>query len=107
MDAPLLAAAPHTPTAGPPAATAAAPDPKLLRVAEEFEALVLAQLLQPMFAALPTDGVGGGGFGEDMFRPMLVDEYAKGIARSGGIGLARSLVAELSRLQVAQAETAP
>jgi Rod binding domain-containing protein len=38
---------------------------------------------------------------------MLVDEYAKGIARSGGIGLARSLVAELSRLQVAQAETAP
>lgn len=76
---------------------------ELRRAAEEFEAMVLAQLLQPMFAALDTEGLGGGGFGEEIFRPMLVEQYANQIASTGGVGLAQSIIAELQRMQAATA----
>ena len=80
--------------------------PELRRAAEEFESIVLAQLLQPMFAAMDTSGLGGGGFGEEIFRPMLVDEYAKGVSRAGGVGLAQSIINELSRIQTIPAPQA-
>ena len=51
------------------------------------------------FEALDTDGLGGGGLGEQMFRPMLVERYAEAIARAGGVGIADSVVRELMRLQ--------
>ncbi len=82
------------------------PSPELVAAAEEFESMVLAQLLQPMFSALKTDGLGGGGFGEEIFRPLLVDEYAKGISAAGGVGLAQSIIAELTRLNTSPAEAA-
>ncbi|MBL8551848.1 MAG: rod-binding protein [Hyphomonadaceae bacterium] len=69
------------------------------RLAEEFEAMALAQMLQPMFASIDPRGLGGGGAGEEMFRPMLVQEYAGAMARAGGIGLADAVVRELMRLQ--------
>ncbi len=75
--------------------------PELRQAAEQFESMVLAQLLQPMFAALDTEGLGGGGFGEEIFRPMLVDQYSGQIARSGGVGLAQSIIDELQRMQAA------
>ena len=49
-----------------------APD-ELRRAAEEFEAVFLAEMLSPMFDALDTEGLGGGGMGEQMFRPMVVE----------------------------------
>lgn len=72
---------------------------EIRRVAEEFEAMVLAELLQPVFEQIDPDGLGGGGSGEAMFRPMLVQQYAAGMARAGGIGLADSVVHELTRMQ--------
>jgi flagellar protein FlgJ len=77
---------------------------KLRAVALEFEGMVLGQLLAPMFEALPTDGLGGGGPGEAMFRPMLVQRYADSMARAGGIGLADHVLGELVRLQAPPAE---
>jgi Rod binding domain-containing protein len=56
-------------------------------------------MLAPMFENLDTDGLGGGGAGERMFRPMLVEQYAKAIAQAGGIGLADSVIAEMLRMQ--------
>jgi Rod binding domain-containing protein len=69
------------------------------KAAESFEAMVVGTLLQPLFSALETDNLGGGGAGEAAFRPMLVDEYAKGIAASGGIGIADQVLKELLRAQ--------
>jgi peptidoglycan hydrolase FlgJ len=69
------------------------------RAAEEFEAVFLAQMLAPMFEGLETDGLGGGGMGEEIFRPMLVERYAAALSQSGGVGLADSIVRELMRLQ--------
>lgn len=72
---------------------------EMRRVAQEFEAVFLAQMLAPMFDGLETDGLGGGGMGEEMFRPMLLDRYADALARAGGVGIADSIVRELMRMQ--------
>jgi Rod binding domain-containing protein len=71
----------------------------LRRAAEEFEAVFLAEMLAPMFEALETDGLGGGGVGEQIFRPMLVERYAEALAAAGGVGVAESVLRELMRLQ--------
>jgi len=75
--------------------------PEVRRAAEEFEAVFLAEMLSPMFEGLETDGLGGGGLGEQIFRPMLVERYAESLARSGGVGIADSIVRELMRMQEA------
>lgn len=69
------------------------------KIAQDFEAMVLSSLLAPVFESLDTDGLGGGGAGEAAFRPLLVQEYAKGIAASGGIGVADAVLKELLRAQ--------
>ena len=80
---------------------------EIRRVAEEFEAMVLSELLRPVFETIDPNGLGGGGAGEAMFRPMLVEQYAAGMSRSGGIGLADSVVRELQRLQAPPPEENP
>ncbi len=84
----------------------AAPDPataEIRRAAQEFESMFLSEMLAPMFDSLDTEGLGGGGLGEQIFRPMLVEQYAKAVAHAGGIGLADSIVRELTALQAAMA----
>jgi peptidoglycan hydrolase FlgJ len=93
---PQAAARPATP---PPEPTEA-----MKKAAEEFESMMLSELLGPMFNALDTDGIGGGGSGEKMFRPMLVDNYAKGVVARGGIGIAQAVLAELVRMQTISPE---
>ncbi len=69
------------------------------KVAQEFEASFLSQMLQPMFANLGAEKPFGGGSGEDMWRSMQVDEYGKAIAKKGGIGIADSVFREMLKLQ--------
>lgn len=64
-----------------------------------FEALFLSQVLQRMFAGIPTNGLFGGGPGEEAFRSLLLDEYGKTIARNGGVGIADAVQREILRLQ--------
>jgi len=72
----------------------------LRRTAVAFEAQALSALLAPMFATVdPSKGTFGGGAGEAQFRPMLVSHYAEGMARAGGIGIARAVFAEMLRAQ--------
>jgi Rod binding domain-containing protein len=65
----------------------------------EFEQMFIAQMLQPIFDALPSDGMFGGGAGERMFRSFQVDEYAKAITRTGGIGIADAVARHIISLQ--------
>lgn len=69
------------------------------RVAEDFEATFLAQMLQPMFAGIQTDGPFGGGNAEATWRGFLVDAMARQVAQGGGIGLADHVQRELLALQ--------
>ena len=68
-------------------------------LAQEFEAMAIAQFLAPLFADLKTEPPFGGGHGEEVMRGMLVDEYAKEFAKAGGIGIADQLKTELLRAQ--------
>ncbi len=67
--------------------------------AQEFEAFFLAQVLDQMFAGIPTDGRFGGGSAEGVYRDLLNQEYAKVLSRSGGVGVADSVYREILKLQ--------
>jgi len=69
------------------------------KAAEDFEAIFLAQFIETMYQGIKTDGMMGGGKGEEMFRSMMLQEQAKGMARNGGIGLADAVYGEIIRLQ--------
>ena len=88
-------------------AKAAAKDAELSRVAKDFEAVFLTEMLKPMFEGLEVDGMFGGGKGEEVFRGMILDEYGKILADKGGIGLADNIKAELLKLQEAQGKGEP
>lgn len=70
--------------------------------AEEFEAVFLSQMLNHMFDGVETNELFGGGAGEDTYKSMLVDEYGKILARTGGIGVADHVKAEMIRMQEMQ-----
>jgi len=75
-----------------------------LQVAQDFEAVFLAQLMEQMMGETTQSEMFGGGPGESAFRGMLNEEYAKVMAQSGGIGLADDLAREMLRLQEAGAQ---
>ena len=74
------------------------------KVATDFESMFLSQMIGHMSEGVKVDKTFGGGHGEEMFKPMLNDEYAKAIAKSGGVGIADSVYRELMRGQEAQAK---
>jgi flagellar protein FlgJ len=93
------------PVAGPPAAmrpSRAADPAKLARSARDFEAMAIGQLLQPMFDTVDSaHGAFGGGPGEEAWKPMLVQEFAKQIEAHGGLGLAKPIYEAMLRMQEA------
>jgi len=73
---------------------------KVWKAAQDFEAMTINQLLEPMFSTL--DGSGGffgGGAGEQSFRPMLVTEMAKAVEQRGGLGLAQPIYEQMLKMQ--------
>ena len=72
------------------------------RIAQEFEAMFLSEMLAPVFESVDTEGLFGGGQSEKIFRSMMVDEYGKAIARSGGVGIAESVQREILKMQEKQ-----
>jgi Rod binding domain-containing protein len=92
--------------AAPPAIKPGASEDSIRKTARDFEAMVIGELLAPMFEALDTNGLGGGGEGEKMFRPMLVREYANAMTAAGGIGLSDAVAQEMIRMQTLGAERA-
>lgn len=59
------------------------------KIAQDFEAVFIHQMLEHMFSGVKADERFGGGHGEEMFRSVLLDEYAKKIAATGGVGVAQ------------------
>jgi flagellar protein FlgJ len=88
-----------------PAQLAAAP-PKMREAARTFETQALSQLLQPAFAGLGAEALGGGGAAEAQWRPMLVDAFAAAASRAGhGLGIADMVLREMLRRQSADTAT--
>lgn len=79
---------------------AAAP-PRMREAAKTFETQFLSQMLQPAFAGLGSDAMGGGA-AEAQWRPMLVDAIAGAASRAGhGLGVGDTVLREMLRLQSA------
>jgi Rod binding domain-containing protein len=69
------------------------------KAAQQFEGVLVSQMMNDMFAGVKTDGMFGGGPGEEMFRSLMIDEYGKQVAAQGGLGLADSVTRELLKRQ--------
>jgi flagellar protein FlgJ len=103
-----LTASPYVKPHGakPDASIASALDPaakkKALKTAQDFEAMFLEQALDRVFASSGTEGpLGDNGTGGAVYRSMLVKEYAGGIVKSGGVGIASQIYREMLKLQEA------
>lgn len=69
------------------------------KAAEDFESVFVAQMMEPMFQGLKTDGMFGGGSGETVFRSLMIQEVGKEIAAGGGVGIADAVYGEMLRMQ--------
>jgi len=67
--------------------------------AKEFEAIFISEMLKPMFEELETDGMFGGGKGEEIFRNMMIQEVGNNIANTGRVGIAQKVQSELIKIQ--------
>jgi Rod binding domain-containing protein len=89
---------PGVPSPSAAGTAAQAASPAIRRVAQEFESLMLGQMLRGM-----TEGLGeGGSIGNAEDNPwasLLQDEYAKLLSRRGGLGVADAVVRELLKAQ--------
>jgi len=69
------------------------------KTAKDFESMFLSQMLEQMFG----ESVGSEMFGDEqtseVYKGLVVEQYGKEIARSGGIGIADYVKKELLRLQ--------
>jgi Rod binding domain-containing protein len=86
-----LAGAP--PTANAKAATQAA---------QNFEAFFLSQSFETMYQGVGTDDLFGGGEGENIYRSLMLQQYAKVAAKNGGVGIAAAVQREILRAQEAK-----
>ncbi len=87
----------QTPLAAKPQATPMAA--RAEKAAKDYESVFISQMLGAMFSGIKSDGVTGGGQGEEMFRSLMINEYGKSIAAQGGFGLADQMKAQLLKHQ--------
>ncbi|HEX5212011.1 MAG TPA: flagellar assembly peptidoglycan hydrolase FlgJ [Pseudolabrys sp.] len=71
-----------------PGKLGAAGQAKAHKAAQDFEAVFLNSMFQHMFTGIDGEGPFGGKGATGMWRSVLTDQYAKSIAKAGGIGIA-------------------
>ena len=73
---------------------------KARKTAQDFESMFLEQTLERLFASGGPEGpLGDNGMGGEVYRSMLVKEYAGNIAKSGGVGIADQVYREILKMQ--------
>jgi len=72
------------------------------QAAEDFEAFFISQVTESMFQGIETDGMFGGGQAEKIYRSLLIDEYGKSVAKSGGVGVSDQIMDSILDLQEQQ-----
>ena len=92
-----MSMAAQAPLAAAPKATASAT--KADAASKEYESVFISQFLGSMFSGIKTDGITGGGQGEEMFRSLMINEFGKGIEKQGGFGLAAQMKTQLLKHQ--------
>lgn len=72
---------------------------KARKTATNFEAMFLAEMFKPMFKDIQPAEPFGGGPAARVWRDMETQEYAKAIAKNGGIGLAKAVLNQMIQMQ--------
>lgn len=72
---------------------------KTRQTVQDFEAFFISQSFEQMYSTVPVNETFGGGNAEKIFRSMMIDEYGKMLAKSGGIGLTDQIMAQLIQQQ--------
>ncbi len=93
---PNLAARPGAPPTNPVATPEARA--RIDKTAHAFEASFISVMLGQMFEGVKASTFGGGE-GEDAFKSFLTDAMAKSMTKHGGIGLSKTMSAEILKLQ--------
>jgi len=75
--------------------------PQLRKQAQDMESLFINTLVSQMFSGLNARNGFGGGYAEETWRSMQSEQISNQIAKSGGVGLADSILGELISLQEA------
>ncbi len=78
--------------------------PSLGELAQQFEAIFLAQLLKVMRESVSSSALGESAPGQDIQSEMMDKQLAQDLARQGGFGLARQIEEYLQSLQVSETE---
>ena len=99
MDANIQGAMMLAQSAAPKAPAATGNSAAAIKASKEYEGVFISQFLGSMFSGISADGPTGGGEGEEMFRSLLLDEYAKQVAKKGGVGIADAVMRTLIREQ--------
>lgn len=71
------------------------------KTAKDFEAQFLNTMMDQMFTGIDSKPPFGGGSAEKIYRSLLVGEFTKDLAASGGLGVADYVYRELLKAQEA------
>ena len=77
-------------------------NPKTRAALQEFESVLIGEMVNTMFSTVETNEMFGGGQGEEVFRSLMGQEMGREIARRGGLGLSPVLMNEMIRMQGGQ-----
>lgn len=83
------------------AAAQARREEQIDEIAQDFEAMFVAEMMKPMFEGLEVDSQFGGGKGEEVFRGLLIQEYGKIMAATGTLGIADAVKRQMIEMQEA------
>jgi Rod binding domain-containing protein len=73
---------------------------KTKKTADDFETMFLENMMSQVFPQDAAEGpVGDNGTGSEVYRGMLVNEYAKSVAKSGGIGVSDTIYRQMLQMQ--------
>jgi Rod binding domain-containing protein len=76
---------------------------KAKAASQDFESVFLNSMFQQMSSGLKSEGPFGDTPGTGPWRAMLTEEYAKGISKSGGVGIAQDVFRTLIMQQATRA----
>jgi peptidoglycan hydrolase FlgJ len=72
---------------------------QLEQAASNFESVYMSQMLNQMYTDIDPNAEFGGGVGEEMFRGLLVEQYAQKMTKDGKGPLSGVLEREMLRMQ--------
>ncbi len=72
--------------------------------AEQFEAILLRQLLGEALKPMLGSEAGGKAPGSDVYQYLVTDVVAQSVAQGGGLGIAKMLVPQLTQPGAAQSQ---